>query len=156
MPPSGTTPLQACHITSAAAKADAVEMRHFVNDIEYLISTIDIKRIAKLSFAIDDIPYYVTHKENTSDGESRICIQAILGYLPYSIDSSERRQAILTILDATHSLFHVRFGLDHNSRIFAAGNFTSDTLASPDFVFFPLICFLQEAQPYIHLIGQYL
>lgn len=137
--------------------SDAAEdMRHFVHDVDFLVNAANIDRIQSFSFAINDIPYYVTHKKDAGEGESHVCIQAILGYLPYSIEAGDRRQAILAILATTHQLFNVRFGLDANGRIFAAGNFTTDTLTAPDFIFFPLTRFLQEAQPFIDLIGQHL
>jgi hypothetical protein len=138
------------------APHDAAETKHFVNGIDYLVGTINIGRIQNLSFAINDIPYHVTHKKDTGDGESRVCIQAVLGYLPFSIESSDDRRTILAIIDSTRMLFNLRFGLDFHGRIFAAGNFTADTLTAPDFIFFPLMRFLQEAQPFIDLIGQHL
>lgn len=144
------------HENFGAEAAEALEMRHFVNDIDYLVTTIDINRIEKLSFVINDIPFHASHKNDNSDSESRICIQAVLGYLPFSIEATDRRQSILAILDSTRSLMHVRFGIEHSGRIFAAGNFTTDTLKAPDFIFFPLTCFLQEALPFFDLIGQYL
>lgn len=144
------------HFLETPAAPNAEEMRNFVKDIDYLITSISLDRIGHLSFYIDDIPYYVRHKKDGGDGESRVCVQAILGYLPFSIEEGERRQAILTILADTYKLFNVRFGLDHYGRIFAAGNFTTDVLTSPDFIFYPLTRFLQEAQPFIDLIGCYL
>jgi hypothetical protein len=134
----------------------AAEVQHMVNDIGYLLTSVDANRIGQLSFAVNDIPYHVTHKKGNADGESRICIQAVLGYLPFSIEAGDRRLALLTILQASHALFNVRFGMDHHNRIFAAGNFTTDTLSAPDFIFYPLTRFLQEAQPFIDLIGEYL
>jgi hypothetical protein len=134
---------------------NAAEMRHLVHDIDYLLTSVNIDRIGQLSFAINDIPFHVTHSKDV-DSASRVCIQAVLGYLPFSFNGRENRQAILAILQDSHALFNVRFGLDPHGRIFAAGNFTTDTLTAPDFIFYPLVCFLQEAQPFIDLIGQYL
>jgi hypothetical protein len=139
-----------------AAVSHTAEMHHIVKDIDYLLKSISIDQIKKLSFNINDIPFHITHKNDAGDSESRVCIQAVLGYLPFSINAGLNRQAILTILVDTHKLFHVRFGLDHHGRIFAAGNFTTDTLTSPNFMFYPLTCFLQEAWPFIELIGKYL
>lgn len=143
-------------VTPALAHGEAEEKRNFIKDIDYLITTVDSDKIERLSFMVNDIPFYVTHKKYNSDGENVVCIQAVLGFLPYSIDGYERRQAIRAILDATHALLHARFGVDHYGRIFAAGKFVPHTKISPDFIFYPLICFIQEAQPFIDLIGEYL
>ena len=140
----------------ALVHGEAEEKRNFIKDIDYLITTADTRKIEHLSFMVNDMPFYVTHRKNTGDGESRVCIQAVLGYLPFSIDARERRQAIRMILGATHTLLHTRFALDPYGRIFAAGNFVPDIKTSPDFIFYPLLCFLHEAQPFIDLIGEYL
>lgn len=141
---------------SPAETGHPVEMHHIVKGIDDLLHPTRIKQIKQFSFNINDIPFHVTHHADSTDSQSHVCIQAILGYLPYSINAHANRQAILTILVDTHKLFHVRFGLDQYGRIFAAGNYTTTTPKAPDFIFLPLTRFVQEAQPFIELIGKYL
>lgn len=85
-----------------------------------------------------------------------IQLQAVLGYLPYTVESSERRSAILQILQAARLLGNVHFGLDHAGKIVVVGRFADETIVAPDFLFFPLVKFMQEAKPFIGLIGRYL
>ena len=132
------------------------EMRHIVNDIDQLMSNVGVNRVIRLSFHLNDIQYHVTLKKPSDTDESLVYIQTVLGYLPFSIDANEKRQAILLILSASHKLFHVRFGLDHSGRIFAAAKYSTDEIRSPHFMFYPLTCFLQEALPFIELIGKYI
>jgi hypothetical protein len=141
---------------SAPAAISAVEMRHFVNDIDVMLTSVDSSRIQNLSFTVNDIPFQARRNSVNPDGEYSICLQAVLGYLPFSFESKGNRQAILAIIDASQSLFRVRFGIDAGGRIFAAGKFSDTIFVSPDFIFYPLILFLQEAQPFIDLIGKYL
>ncbi len=155
MPANSALSLPDSSAAAAPNTTDAVELHHFVKDIDIMMTAIDIQRIEQLSFVINDIQFHVSHKKDSGEGASTVCIQAVLGYLPFSIQGDHHRHAIRTILGATHNLVHVRFGIDHHGRIFAAGNFTADTLTSPDFIFYPLTRFLQEAQPFIDLIGKY-
>ena len=60
-----------------------------------MIQSIDLSRIKDLSFFVRDVPYHVTHKKDTGDGEAYICIHAVLGYLPFSVESPENRDAIM-------------------------------------------------------------
>jgi hypothetical protein len=156
MSDTATIPPEPASDNTLSATKSAAEIQHFINDIDYTLKSIDLGRIQNLSFYIDDIPFYVTYKQDVGGGESRVCIQAVLGYLPFRMVAENNRRVIVQIVTSTQKLFNVRFGTDHHGRIFAAGNFTTDTLTSPDFIFFPLNRFLQEARPFIDLIGKYL
>lgn len=138
------------------AEHQATETHALVNHFDGMLAAVDTSRIERVSFFVDDIPFYITHKKNADTQSSMVVIQAILGYLPFSVEAQEKRQALLAILASTHALKNIRFGMDHHGRIFTAANFTTDTLTSPNFIFFPLTRFLQEARPFIDLIGQYL
>ena len=86
----------------------------------------------------------------------RFLITAMLGHLPFSIESAERRQAILAIVAATAVLPDVRFSIDPASRITVGAVLDIADLPAPDSFFYPLTLFLQEARPFMRLIGQYL
>jgi hypothetical protein len=86
----------------------------------------------------------------------RFLITATLGHLPFSIESSERRQAIRAIVDAARVLPKVRFKIDHMCKISAGTLLDVPETIAPDFIFYPLTLFLQEARPFMQLIGRYL
>jgi hypothetical protein len=86
----------------------------------------------------------------------RFLVTATMGYMPFSIESDERREAIKTIIISTRSLPNVRFGVDTSSRVSASALFEMERIVAPDFIFYPLILFMQEARPFIQLIGKYL
>jgi hypothetical protein len=88
--------------------------------------------------------------------EYRYLITTSLGYLPFSIESSERRYAVKAILGTAKSLPRVHFSFDKGGRIKVGGIFDQAQLADPDFMFYPLVQFLQEARPFMRLIKQYL
>jgi hypothetical protein len=111
-------------------------------------------RIEHSRFEIDGVVFDV--KRVAQKEKQRFLITARLGYLPFSIESTERRDAIKTIVTATRILLGVRFKIDAASKISAEGLFDIDRLASPDFIFYPLMLFMQEAGPFINLIGKYL
>lgn len=124
--------------------------------LEGKLRSVGMERFENISFHIDDIPYHVNHKRDPKSGRSLIYIQAVLGFLPFSIESAEKRQSLLAILSAARALPHVRFGVDFQNRIFAAANFSAATVVAPDFMFYPLMLFLQQSRPFMDLIGTYL
>ena len=86
----------------------------------------------------------------------RFLVNATMGYMPFSIESSERREAIKTIIAASRVLPSVHFVVDTTSKISAGAMFDITHIVSPDFIFYPLTLFLQEARPFIQLIGKHL
>jgi hypothetical protein len=104
-------------------------------------------------FLIDGVPYYARH--DTGKGP-HLSIWAVLGYMPYSAESPERRRMLIAILNATQHLENVKIGVDSEHKIVAILSCRSAEIQSPAFIFPSLILFLQEAVPYIKLIGEYL
>jgi hypothetical protein len=142
---------------ASPSPTDAPAVARGAADLEQALKEIDVRRIHHVSFTLNDIPFYVTPiKMPSGSQEMRICMQAILGFLPYSMEDTERRYALETIILSTRKLKNVRFGVDYLSRIYVAGFYNTTTLSSPNFIFYPLVSFLQETQAYIDLVGKYL
>jgi len=86
----------------------------------------------------------------------RFLVTARLGCMPFSIESAERRNAIKAIVLAARRLPKVQFAIDPSGKITAGALFDVIQTVAPDFIFYPLTLFLQEARPFMKLIGQYL
>jgi hypothetical protein len=110
--------------------------------------------VERYCFPIDGVGYEV--RRIGPQTKARYVISAPLGYMPFSIESSDRRQAVKAILAATKSLPTVRFATDQKSKITVGGVFDRAQPTEPDFVFYPLMQFLQEARPFVRLLKQYL
>ncbi len=112
------------------------------------------KKLESFRFSFDGLNFEAHRVDR--DKKAGFLINATVGFMPFTIESDERREAIKTIILATRRLPNVRFGVDISSRIMAGGIFDISNLAQPDFIFFPLMLFMQEAWPFIKLIGKYL
>ncbi len=110
--------------------------------------------LERFCFSFDGIVFDIRHIV-TREGH-RFVFNATIGYLPFSIESKARREAIKAILMATRSLTSVHFSVDSASRIAAGAFYDVDKIVPPDVIFHPLISFLQEARPFMNLIGKYL
>ena len=135
--------------------AAALESRFsFLDDTDQLILHIKVPKISDLSFEVDGIPL---HARNKSDEErDQIVIWATLGYLPFSITSREKRHALIQILEGTHTLPNVRFGVTQDMEIVVAGTYPLVMPPTPNYIFEPVINFIQESRPVIRLIAEYL
>jgi hypothetical protein len=110
--------------------------------------------IESFNFEYDGVAFSV--RRIKQDKHSRLLINARIGFLPFSIESAERRQAIKTIVLSTNRLNRVRFAIDTAGRITAGAIMDSKPAQFPDFIFYPLMLFLQETRPFMQLIGAYM
>jgi len=110
--------------------------------------------VERFKFDLYGLTYNV--RSINQHGHYRFLVTVNLGYLPFSIESSERRDAIRTIVMASQRLPNVRFSIDSASKISAGALMDPIEVMAPDFIFYPLVMFLQEARPFMDLIGTYL
>jgi hypothetical protein len=97
------------------------------------------------------IPFKARH--TPSEKSSTLVIWGTLGYLPYSVHSHQKRRGMISILEATRSLRNVKFGVDPHMKIIVTGSYRISKPPSPDYIFVPLVRFLEESMPFIRLIG---
>lgn len=121
---------------------------------ESLIRKVKVPRISNLSFEVDGIPMNAANQTNA--GTDKLILWATLGYLPYSITSYEKRVAIIRILEASHALPCVRIGVSPDMKIIVTGSYAISTPPTPNYIFEPVISFIQESRPFIRLIAEYL
>lgn len=110
--------------------------------------------IERFNFEYDGVAFDV--RRIKQDKHARLLINARIGYLPFSIESVERRQAVKTIVLSTNRLNRVRFSVDNSGKITAGAIMDSKPAQFPDFIFYPLMLFLQETRPFMQLIGKYM
>lgn len=105
-------------------------------------------------FFLDGLMFHVSL---TPDGDDTLFqIWADVGYLPYSIESPEKRVKLSRILRAAANLENARFTVDEKQKIIVLGQVTvPGHLTLPDLMY-EVLTFLQEARPYLKVLGQYL
>jgi hypothetical protein len=130
-------------------------------NFEELLKTLDeefarlpFKMLEKFRFNYEGLEFDV--KRVKHDDAYRFLVTATIGYMPFSIEAIERREAIKAIISAAQTLPNVRFGVSTGSQISACALFDATQIVAPDFIFYPLVLFMQEAGPFIQLIGKYL
>jgi hypothetical protein len=112
------------------------------------------RRASRHHFYLNGLMFHVSL---TPEGDETLFrIWADVGYLPYTIQSPERRAKLQTVIRATAGLEHARFLVDENQKIIALGQkCVPGTLTMHDMMYETTL-FLQNAQPYLGLIGKYL
>lgn len=138
---------EAAHGATSAKKLMAL-----VSDTEQFLREIKVPAVNHLSFEACGLPFKATHTPEPHG--ARLVIWGMLGYLPFSVVSHKKRQELISILEATHRLPHIKFGVDAHMQILVTGSYKIANPLTPDYLFVPLIHFLEEALPFIRLIGQ--
>ncbi|MBV8548006.1 MAG: hypothetical protein JO126_00945 [Alphaproteobacteria bacterium] len=132
---------------------EASELRDLFYSIESLSALGNGQTRHIANFTLDGLKIQITQTHTAE--ESLISVVAFIGYLPFSIQSMERRFAVLRIISDISAKLFVKFELDNAGRVFARGTYIKDVNNAPDFIFYPLIMFLQESRPFINLLGEY-
>lgn len=115
-------------------------------------------RPCKLTFMADGLPFNVAVRhESDADGGGSICqIWADVGHVPYTAQAPERRRALLAVLRGIEGLPHVRFIVQGGQKIILFSEIRLEHHASPEDLFHQTILVLQEARPFLRLLGEYL
>ncbi|CAO3401064.1 hypothetical protein [Azospirillum palustre] len=115
-------------------------------------------RPCKLTFMADGLPFNVAVRhEEPEDGGGSICqIWADVGHVPYTAQAPERRRALLAVLRGIEGLPHVRFIVQGGQKIILFSEIRLEHHASPEDLFHQTILVLQEARPFLRLLGEYL
>jgi len=115
-------------------------------------------RPCKLTFMADGLPFNVAVRhEGPEDGGGSICqIWADVGHVPYTAQAPERRRALLAVLRGIEGLPHVRFIVQGGQKIILFSEIRLEHHASPEDLFHQTILVLQEARPFLRLLGEYL
>lgn len=111
-------------------------------------------RPARLQFAVDNLTMNlaVSPEGEVSLGQ----VWAEVGYVPYTVESPERRQALLTILRGSRSLERVRFVLQNGQKIILMAEMRKAGHFTPEDLIYEIALILQEARPFMALLSQYL
>ncbi|MBK1837767.1 hypothetical protein JHL17_10105 [Azospirillum sp. YIM B02556] len=115
-------------------------------------------RPCKLTFMADGLPFNVAVRhESAEEGGGSICqIWADVGHVPYTAQAPERRRALLAVLRGIEGLPHVRFIVQGGQKIILFSEIRLEHHASPEDLFHQTILVLQEARPFLRLLGEYL
>lgn len=120
---------------------------------DQLVEHIRPPKEGQQTFEVNGVPFNAKHMV-MNDSECRLAIWGTLGYLPYSLNDHEQRNDIIKIMNESARLSVAKFGIDHEMKIITMGRFTIPHPLTPDYLFVPLVSLLQEARPYIKLIGE--
>ncbi|WP_169055009.1 hypothetical protein [Azospirillum sp. TSA2s] len=130
-------------------------------------------RPCKLTFMADGLPFNVAVRHEgpeeggpeeggpeeggPEDGGGSICqIWADVGHVPYTAQAPERRRALLAVLRGIEGLPHVRFIVQGGQKIILFSEIRLEHHASPEDLFHQTTLVLQEARPFLRLLGEYL
>lgn len=81
-------------------------------------------------------------------------IWAEIGYMPYSIESPQKRARLMTVLRATGWLERAKFIVDEKQKILVLGQVEVEGTMTLADLMYETIQFLQEARPYLRVFGE--
>lgn len=105
-------------------------------------------------FFLDGLMFHVSLTPET--GDTLLQIWAEVGYMPYTIQSPEKRVRLSKVLRAADHLRNARFVVDNKQMIMVLGQArVTGHVTLPDLIY-EILQFVQEARPYLKVLGQYI
>ena len=136
----------------ASNRLNEEDLRLMVADTDWFLRRLCIPCSSNFQFQVDGVLYQASYQPEGKD--IRLQLWAVLGYLPFSVESFQRRRMLLAILEGISTRLEVQFGIDATYQIIVTQSFRVSPIHLPEFIFTPIISFMQEARPFIQLIGE--
>lgn len=109
---------------------------------------------SRLRFVVHGIPFYAAV---SPDGQTSTCqVWAEVGHLPFTVQSPAKRSAILAILQSTRSLPNARFAVQGGQKIILFSETRAEGSITPEDIVFQTVTLIQEARPFLDLLGEHL
>ena len=111
-------------------------------------------RPTRLKFFLEELDFNVAV---SPDGDGSICqIWAECGFVPYTVQSPERRQSVLAVLRASQGQSRARFAVENGQKILLIGESRISGAVTPEALIYETVVLVQEARPYLRLLAEFM
>lgn len=138
------------HVNLSALAPD--QYRLLLNDTNEFLRQIMVPHASNIHFQVEGVLFQASYSLEGST--TRFQVWATLGYLPYSMESAQRRRLLISLLECLRYGKGAQFGVNKENQIIVTQVFTLEDMHPPLFIFGPLLAFLQASLPFIRLIGE--
>lgn len=135
-----------------AACGQPQRLQELLADTDEFLREINVPKDSHFTFEVEGVVFQARLTPQKRGIE--LVLWAALGYLPYTVTDPVKRKNLIEILEGARYLPTARLGIDGHMRILVKGTYGLPSNPPPDFLFMPLLRLLQEARPYIALIGE--
>jgi hypothetical protein len=153
-----STPITRLDAMSSLAEVDLDQLPLGVNSIELnedgVPSIAHPPKPSRLRFVIKGIPFYAA--VSPADGVPVCQVWAEVGHLPYTAQSPAKRAAILAVLQGTNGLPNARFVVQGGQKIILFSEWRGEDRITPEDIVYQTTTLMQEARPFLRLLGEHL
>jgi hypothetical protein len=127
-----------------------------LKDLDQIVNSlpITVPKLQDGSFELDGLLYHFARIQQ--HGQSTLRFSAVLGYLPFTIESVPKRQLLQKIISRANQMAGINFNIDDQHQIRVDYTIPADDTLNDEDVFYHLVIFYQRARPFLQLIGEYL
>ncbi len=109
-------------------------------------------RPARMKFFAEDLSFNVA--VSPEDAGSVCQIWAEVAYIPYTVESADRRRGVLAVLRAAEGLPHARFVIEDGQKILLVADTPIEGHVTPERLIYEAVLLIQEARPYLRLLAE--
>ncbi len=143
-------------LTGYAHKLNEDGLAALLKNADELTRLLEAPPPSRHHFRLDGLQFFVNAVARPAGEPHRIFVWSEIGYVPFHIESPERRAAVYEILRASRRLKLARFAVDVRQKIHVFSSFDLPQGFSYAKDFTLILKLWQEARPFIQLAAQYL
>ena len=151
--------------TSLAVKLDAIQslaevartslplgLNAIFKDADGLLAISRPPRPSRLRFFADEMSFNVAVSPET---DATVCqIWAEVAYIPYTVESVDRRRNALAVLHGAEGLQRARFVVEEGQKILLVGDSRLTGAVTPERLIYEIVLLIQEARPFLRLLAE--
>ena len=109
-------------------------------------------RPSRLKFFAEEMSFNVAV---SPEDEGSVCqIWAEVAYIPYTVESAERRRRVLSVIRAAEGLQRARFVVEDGQKILLVTDCRIVGTVTPERLIYEAVLLIQEARPYLRLLAE--
>ena len=151
--------------TDLAVKLDAIQslaevartalplgLNAIFKDSDGLLAISRPPRPSRLRFFADEMSFNVAV---SPEREATVCqIWAEVAYIPYTVESADRRRNALAVLRGAEGLPRARFVVEDGQKILLVADIRLSGAVTPERLICEIVLLIQEARPFLRLLGE--
>ena len=121
-------------------------------DADGLLAISRPPRPSRLKFFAEELAFNVA--VSPEGGETVCQIWAEVAYIPYTVESADRRRNALAVLRAAEGLPRARFVVEGGQKILLVADIHIDGPVTPERLIYEAVLLIQEARPYLRILAE--
>ena len=139
-------------LAEVARTALPLGLNAIFKDADGLLAISRPPRPSRMKFFAEELSFNVAV---SPEAEGAVCqIWAEVAYIPYTVESAERRRRVLSVIRAAEGLQRARFVVEDGQKILLVTDCRLSGAVTSERLIYEAVLLIQEARPYLRILAE--